>query len=88
MTRPPPEGERGTCVLIVDDDQNERDSLRDVVEMLGLSACVAANAEDALALLADFRPCLVILDVLMPGMTAPRCSRRCNGTPGWRCCPC
>ena len=65
----PPGTEHGSCVLIVDDDPDERESLRDVAEMLGLSALMAANAEDALAMLANSRPCLVILDVLMPGMT-------------------
>jgi len=66
-----PASERRTSVLIVDDDQDERDSLRDVVEMLGLSAITAASAEDALAILADAQPCLIILDVRMPGMTGP-----------------
>ena len=59
MTGPGPACERGTCVLIVDDDQDERNSLRDVVEMLGLSSMTAkiASAEDALAILADSQPC-------------------------------
>ncbi len=65
----PPAREHGSCVLIVDDDADERESLRDVVEMLGLSALMAANAEEALAILVDADPCLVILDVLMPRMT-------------------
>lgn len=46
-----------------------RESLRDVVELVGCSALMAASAEEALALLTTCRPCLVILDLLMPGMT-------------------
>jgi CheY-like chemotaxis protein len=57
-----------TCVLIVDDEEDVRESLRDVVEMVGCSALMAASAEEALALLADRRPCLVLLDLLLPGM--------------------
>jgi CheY-like chemotaxis protein len=68
MATAPPR-QQGSCVLIVDDDADERESLRDVVEMLGLSAQMAANAEEALAMLVHSHPCLVILDVLMPGMT-------------------
>jgi CheY-like chemotaxis protein len=57
------------CVLIVDDQEDVRESVRDVVEMVGCSALMAASAEEALALLADCRPCLIVLDLLMPGMS-------------------
>jgi DNA-binding response OmpR family regulator len=56
-------------VLIVDDEEGVRESLRDVVEMVGCSAFLAANAEDGLALLVGRRPCLVVLDLLLPGMS-------------------
>ena len=57
------------CVLIVDDEEDVRESLRDVVEMVGCSAILAASGEEALAILSERRPCLVVLDLLMPGMT-------------------
>jgi CheY-like chemotaxis protein len=57
------------CVLIVDDEEGVRESLRDVVEMVGCSALMASTAKEALALLAHRRPCLIVLDLLMPGMT-------------------
>lgn len=61
---------RKTCVLIVDDEADVRESLRDVVEMVGCSAVMAASAEEGLLLLADDRRlCLVVLDLLLPGMT-------------------
>ncbi len=56
-------------VLIVDDEEGVRESLRDVAEMVGCSASLAASAEEALAVMADRRPCLVVLDLLLPGMT-------------------
>lgn len=37
--------------------------------MAGCAAMVAANGAEALELLAHHRPCLVILDLLMPVMT-------------------
>jgi CheY-like chemotaxis protein len=57
------------CVLIVDDDELIRETLRELVEMVGCSALVAANGKDALKVMAEHRPCLVILDLLMPVMT-------------------
>jgi CheY-like chemotaxis protein len=56
-------------VLIVDDDELIRDTLRELVEMAGCSALLAANGRDALKVLETQRPCLVILDLLMPIMT-------------------
>jgi CheY-like chemotaxis protein len=56
-------------VLVVDDEEDIRETLREVVEMGGSSAMVAANGADALTLLAERRPCLIILDLLMPVMT-------------------
>lgn len=57
------------CVLIVDDEPDIRETLKEVVEMAGCSAVVAANGAEALALLETLRPCLVIVDLLMPVMT-------------------
>lgn len=56
-------------VLIVDDEEDVRESLRDVIELEGCNAVLAASGEDALEILAERRPCLVILDLMMPGMS-------------------
>jgi two-component system chemotaxis response regulator CheY len=57
------------CVLVVDDDEDIRETLREVVEMAGCSAILAANGAEALKMLEVHRPCLIILDLLMPIMT-------------------
>lgn len=57
------------CVLVVDDEEDVRESLRDVIEMLGCSAVVVTSGEEALEVLAKDRPCLVLMDLLMPGMS-------------------
>lgn len=57
------------CVLIVDDEQDILDTLSEVVEMGGCAAVTASRGEEALRILASRRPCLVVLDLLMPGMT-------------------
>ena len=57
------------CVLVVDDEEDTREALRELVEMTGCSALLAANGAQALELLQTRRPCLVILDLMMPVMT-------------------
>lgn len=59
------------CVLIVDDEAGAREAMREAVEMAGCSAMVASNGAEALKLLEEHRPCLVVLDLLMPVMTGP-----------------
>ena len=68
MTTPTTTEHEG-CVLIVDDEEDVRESLRDVVEMAGCTAILASSGEDALKLLADHKPCLVLLDLMMLGMS-------------------
>jgi CheY-like chemotaxis protein len=59
----------GGYVLVVDDEEGIRDTLSEVIEMGGCSAIAAANGAEALKVIAERRPCLVILDLLMPIMS-------------------
>jgi len=59
----------GACVLVVDDEADIRETLREAVEMLGCTAALAASGADALELLRESRPCLMIVDLVMPVMT-------------------
>ena len=58
-----------SCVLVVDDDADIRETLREAVEMVGCTALLATDGRDALRVLGQHRPCLIILDLLMPVMT-------------------
>ena len=60
---------RETCILIVEDEVDARETLCEIIEMAGFSAVGAANGREALDVLAERRPCLVILDLMMPVMT-------------------
>ena len=54
-------------VLIVDDDDDIRDTLKELCEDEGYPVATAANGEEALRWLAGpDAPCLVILDLIMP----------------------
>ena len=55
-------------VLVVDDDDGVRETLREVIEMAGCRAELATNGAEGLALLQGIRPCLIVLDLMMPVM--------------------
>lgn len=57
-------------ILVVDDEADIRDSLRDALEDEGYAVVVAANGREALAQLPHLRPpCAIILDIIMPVMS-------------------
>jgi CheY-like chemotaxis protein len=56
-------------VLVVEDQVDARDTLRDVLEDEGYRVMVARDGNEALQHLAGAAPSLVILDLLMPGMS-------------------
>ena len=55
-------------VLVVDDDQDIRDSLRDLLEGEGYRVRTAADGAEAVAAMQAEQPCFVILDLMMPVM--------------------
>jgi len=59
----------GEFVLVVDDEQGIRELLTELVQMAGCRAVVAANGAEALQVLSAHRPCLIIVDLLMPVMS-------------------
>ena len=62
----------GTCggVLVVDDDPDIRESLREVLEDEGYEVACVGNGREALDHLkaASPRPCVILLDLMMPVM--------------------
>ena len=56
----------GKRVLIADDEPNIVASLEFLMEQAGFEVRLAANGQEALDLVASFRPDLVLLDVMMP----------------------
>jgi DNA-binding response OmpR family regulator len=58
----------GANVLIVDDDDLLRSSLAFSLEQAGFEAHTAANAEDAIAIVNQKRPEIILLDIMLPGM--------------------
>jgi CheY-like chemotaxis protein len=58
------------CVLVVDDDDDLRSTLEELLEQEGYRAVGAANGVEALRLLRTLRPRLILLDVSMPVLGA------------------
>ena len=63
-------------VLIVDDDQPSRMLIASVLAEAGFETIEAADADDALTLAHDARPCAVVLDVHLPGVSGYEVCRR------------
>jgi CheY-like chemotaxis protein len=56
-------------VLIVEDEEDLREMMREALELNGYTVVTASEGVDALAKLANIEsPCLILLDLLMPGM--------------------
>ena len=55
-------------ILIVDDEENFAEMLKDNLEMKGYKVDVALNGEDGLKKMGEVKPNAVVLDIMMPGM--------------------
>ena len=59
-----------SVVLIVEDDDDLRESLAEVLTLRGFDAVAAANGREALDMLkAGLSPCLILLDLMLPVMS-------------------
>ncbi len=74
-------------VLVVDDDFATRRLLRQYLERAGLEARTASNGEEALALMRQQAPGLVVLDLVMPVMDGLEFLRRMREESAWDAIP-
>jgi two-component system, OmpR family, response regulator VicR len=54
-------------ILVVDDNPDNANIIRDYLEARGYPITVAYNGDDALKAFSEVKPSLVLLDVMMPG---------------------
>lgn len=54
-------------VLVVDDSSTERKILVSYLEEIGVSIATAESGEEGITKIAEFKPDLIILDVVLPG---------------------
>ena len=75
-------------VLVVDDDEDVRDSLRDVLELEHYLVVTAGNGKEALDRLRDMEPpCLILLDLMMPVMSGEELMAEMKGSDDLRSIP-
>ena len=58
----------GSVVLVVEDEAESRETLRELLELEGYKVETASDGKAALQLLETIDPCVVLLDLFMPVM--------------------
>ena len=74
-------------VLIVDDEYQIREIISTVVEEQGYTPVQAKNGEEAMKLIRENRPSLIILDVLMPEKSGIKLYRELKATESLKTIP-
>ena len=57
-----------SVILVVEDEEASRESLRELLEIEGYDVETAANGKEALDKLDSLEPCIILLDLFMPVM--------------------
>lgn len=74
-------------ILVADDDLGTRLSISDYLEAVGYSVISAENGLEALKLVEDYQPHLVVTDITMPQMDGYEFVRRIRQRPALRLLP-
>jgi two-component system, OmpR family, response regulator VicR len=56
------------CVMVVEDEQDFLELLKQVLEGEGFYVAAATDGEQAIELLKNFRPAVIVTDIMMPKM--------------------
>ncbi|MBE9185521.1 response regulator transcription factor [Microcoleus sp. LEGE 07076] len=74
-------------ILVADDDFATRLSITDYLEITGYSVIAAENGKEALGLVEEFGPHLIVTDITMPEMDGYEFVRRVRTRPAFRLLP-
>lgn len=70
-------------ILLVDDSKTELHYLSELLTRKGFSVRTAENAEEAMRRLADEKPDLILMDVVMPGQNGFQLTRTITRDPAF-----
>src|SRR5262252_4726157 len=74
-------------ILVVEDQPDNRQILRDLLGNVGYELIEAENGEEALAAVARRRPDLILMDIQLPIMDGYEATRRIRTNPGLKSVP-
>jgi two-component system cell cycle response regulator DivK len=75
------------CILVVEDQADNRQILRDLLTSAGYDMIEAENGQDALTAAAARRPDLILMDVQLPVLDGYEATRRLKADPSLRSIP-
>jgi CheY-like chemotaxis protein len=82
LSGPPVLFKPGTRVVVAEDDRVSQAVLTMILQKLGLEVHVASDGQQALALIIEVAPALVMMDMQMPVMDGAEVIRALRETPG------
>jgi len=71
-------------VLIVDDEPNIIVPLQFLMEQESYKVMVAANGDEAMEMIAKFKPDLILLDIMLPGVDGYQVCQNVRENPEWQ----
>jgi two-component system, cell cycle response regulator DivK len=77
----------GELILVVEDNDNNRLLIRDVLQASGYRVIESETAEDGVRMAAEQRPALVLMDIQLPGMSGIEALERLRADPVTRAIP-
>ena len=75
------------CILVVEDQEDNRQILRDLLGSAGYDLTEAENGEEAIAAVARRQPDLILMDIQLPVMDGYEATRRIRTNPDLKSVP-
>ena len=75
------------CILVVEDQEDNRQIIRDMLTATDYEIAEAESGEQALEVVAKQRPDLILMDIQLPGMDGYEVTRRIRADPALHSIP-